>query len=278
MFEIKNMSRKDLDIAVEWAANEGWNPGLYDADVFYATDPKGFFMAWDNNEPIGAISAVRYPGGDFGFIGFFIVTKVRRGGMVGPALGEAALKHLEGCNVGQDGVLAKVKNYQAAGFKLAYRNYRYAGMADGRGITCSNIQPVSGKIFAAICLYDRDCFPANREVFLEKWFSQLQTQTLVYLEDGVRGYGVIRKCREGFKIGPLFADDQNIAERLFLKLTEGKAGEQIFLDVPEKNRLAIELAEKHALRPVFATARMYSKVEPELALDKIFGVTTFELG
>jgi hypothetical protein len=30
--------------------------------------------------------------------------------------------------------------------------------------------------------------------------------------------------------------------------------------------------------PVFSTVRMYSKASPELPLNKIFGVTTFELG
>jgi hypothetical protein len=30
--------------------------------------------------------------------------------------------------------------------------------------------------------------------------------------------------------------------------------------------------------PVFSTVRMYSKTAPELPLNKIFGVTTFELG
>jgi hypothetical protein len=38
-YKIKTMSRKELDIAVDWARQEGWNPGLYDADAFYAQDP-----------------------------------------------------------------------------------------------------------------------------------------------------------------------------------------------------------------------------------------------
>ena len=41
-FEIKTMTRKELDIAVDWARQEGWNPGLYDADAFYAQDPLDF--------------------------------------------------------------------------------------------------------------------------------------------------------------------------------------------------------------------------------------------
>lgn len=42
-YKIKTMTREELDIAVEWAAREGWNPGVHDADAFYAADPNGFF-------------------------------------------------------------------------------------------------------------------------------------------------------------------------------------------------------------------------------------------
>jgi hypothetical protein len=30
-----------LDQAMEWAAAEGWNPGLNDADCFHIADPTG---------------------------------------------------------------------------------------------------------------------------------------------------------------------------------------------------------------------------------------------
>jgi len=32
------------------------------------------------------------------------------------------------------------------------------------------------------------------------------------------------------------------------------------------------------MKPMFETARMYTKEEPEAPLNKVFGVTTFELG
>ncbi|MDP2934013.1 MAG: GNAT family N-acetyltransferase, partial [bacterium] len=39
---IRPMVRTELDLAIEWAASEGWNPGLQDANCFYAADPEGF--------------------------------------------------------------------------------------------------------------------------------------------------------------------------------------------------------------------------------------------
>ena len=55
---VRNCNREDMQQMVDWAAAEGWNPGLHDADSFYQTDPTGFFLAYDLNEVIGAISAV----------------------------------------------------------------------------------------------------------------------------------------------------------------------------------------------------------------------------
>ncbi len=31
---IRNMTRGDLDVLVEWAANEGWNLGVHNTDLF----------------------------------------------------------------------------------------------------------------------------------------------------------------------------------------------------------------------------------------------------
>ena len=37
---VRTMSRDEIDLAVDWAAAEGWNPGLQDADCFYTADPR----------------------------------------------------------------------------------------------------------------------------------------------------------------------------------------------------------------------------------------------
>ena len=38
------------------------------------------------------------------------------------------------------------------------------------------------------------------------------------------------------------------------------------------------LVERHGMTPVFETARMYTGTAPTLPLERIFGVTSFELG
>jgi len=50
------------------------------------------------------------------------------------------------------------------------------------------------------------------------------------------------------------------------------------MDIPEVNIAAKNLTQKYCMKKVFETVRMYTGELPGLPMDKIFGVTTFELG
>lgn len=279
LYQIRTMTRSEIDIAVDWAAIEGWNPGIHDADCFYITDPNGFFIGLLGNEPISSISAVAY-NEYFGFLGFYIVKPEFRGKGYGIQIWNKAIKYLKTQNIGLDGVIAQQENYKKSGFKLAYRNIRYQGMSKQNSIQSPDIVKLSSVSIKDVLKYDNNLFPAPRSQFLKCWTSLPESVSLGALRNGkLVGYSVIRKCRKGYKIGPLFADDKNIAERLFLALNNNvESNAPIFLDIPEVNPVAVKLAEKYKMEFVFETARMYTKEIPTLPVKKIFGVTTFELG
>ncbi|MCO5382465.1 MAG: hypothetical protein NHB15_10575 [Methanosarcina barkeri] len=123
-------------------------------------------------------------------------------------------------------------------------------------------------------------FPAPRATFLEKWIKQPDSYAFAAVEAGkLKGYGVIRKCQNGYKIGPLFADDAIIAEKIFLALRASIPDEAVFvIDVPEPNKKALEITRKYGMDVVFTTIRMYSREEPNINLEKVYGSTTLELG
>ncbi|BCJ92226.1 N-acetyltransferase GCN5 [Terrihabitans soli] len=274
---IRPMLPADLDLAVEWAAREGWNPGLADAPAFRAADPEGFLMGFVDNKPVTAISAVRY-GKTFGFIGFYIAAPYARGRGNGWATWQAAMAQLEGRVIGLDGVLAQQANYRKSGFALAHRNVRYGGTPGVSVIEDSALAPISSEKFASVLEYDRAFFPAPRESFLRSWLLDGGRSSICFVEDGaIKGYGTIRACREGHKIGPLFADRPDIADALFRALAAQAPGE-VFLDLPEPNASAGAMAERYGLKPVFETARMYRGPAPDLPLMRIYGITSFELG
>ena len=281
VFAVRHMQEDEMMLAVDWAAAEGWNPGLNDAACFWAADRQGFLLGLRDGQPVGCISAVSY-GSTHGFLGFYIVRPEWRGRGYGLQLWQAAMNQLAGRIIGLDGVTAQQENYKKSGFRLAYRNIRYGGvlspaakMSDSDG----TIWPANEVNQAELAAYDSQLFFAPRPAFLQSWLTQPGGTALAAVrQDALAGYGIIRPCRAGFKIGPLFADDPAVAERLLSALAATAGGEQIFLDVPEVNDGARSLAERYGMSPVFETARMYTGREPNLDVQKIFGVTTFELG
>ncbi|HYN62302.1 MAG TPA: GNAT family N-acetyltransferase [Rubrivivax sp.] len=276
---IRPMTRAEIDLGIDWAAAEGWNPGLHDAESFYAADPGGFLVGLLDNEPVGMISAVKY-GHSFGFIGFYIVRPAFRGRRHGLALWQAGMQALSGRRVGLDGVVAQQDNYRRSGFVLAYNNVRYEGVPCRSAKPDKAIVPLTQVPFDEVLRYDSAFFPDERAALLGSWIAQRSSIALGVVRDrGLAGYGVIRPCRAGFKVGPLFADDAKLADRLFRALVaQVPHGSPVQLDIPAVNSAALELVAAHGMAPVFETARMYTGAAPALAIDRLFGVTTFELG
>lgn len=284
---IRNMTRSEVDELVTWAAREGWNPGLHDAELFWVADPDAFIAADLENELIGGGAITSYDG-EFGFMGLFIVRPEFRSKGLGNTLWHARRKRLlarlrPGASIGLDGVFAMQDYYAKGGFVFSHRNIRFrADIPHPPPIPANGseaIVPLADVPYEKVLDYDRTCFPAPRPRFLSGWISQPDALALGCQRDGtLTGYGVIRRCGQGCKIGPLFADDAGAALALYSHLARFAAGGPLFLDAPENNPAAIALVQRHRMVEVFGCARMYLGPPPELAHQRIFGVTTFELG
>ena len=275
-FIVRAMSDGEVAMAVEWAAAEGWNPGWHDPHCFREADPAGFFVGVWRGEPVACLAAIAYDE-CFGFVGLYIVKPDFRGNGFGMQIWRHGMRYLGNRNIGLDGVVAQQANYKKSGFQLAYRNIHYQGRVDGVG--CAHVSPAADVPFEQLLAYDRRCFPAARERFVSSWIAQPNAVALATVDAGrVAGYGVVRRCKVGCKIGPLFADDAGVATGLFRALAASMPGEVIVLDVPETNPAAVALAERHGMTSVFETARMYTKEAPSIEIGRVFGVTSFELG
>ena len=275
-FRIRNMRRDEISLAMDWAAEEGWNPGLADESCFASADPTGFFIGEYEGKPAATLSVVNY-GEQFAFLGFYIVRPDLRGRGFGLRIWEAGMAHAGSRTVGLDGVTGQQDNYRKSGFIFAYSNIRYGGVPSGLEAPLATV-PLSEVPFDAIERDDATVFPADRPEFLRGWVGAPGHIGRAILRGGqLAAWGVIRPCRRGRKIGPLVADDRAAAEAVFTALVGSGDGE-VFLDTPQPNREAIALAEAHGLAPVFETARMYTGSIRPVALQRVFGVTTFELG
>lgn len=278
LYTIRVMTRDEVNLAIDWAANESWNPGLNDADCYFTADTKGFLIGLLDEEPIATISAIKY-GKAFGFIGFYMVKPEYRGQGYGIQIWNAGLDYLKGCTIGLDGVVAQQDNYKKSGFEFAYRNIRYQGVTGGSS-SDSGVVDLTSLPFEMIELYDREFFPENRFGFVKSWVNQPDAIAQgIVVKGKLEAYGVIRQCREGYKIGPLYANSTEQAKHLFDSLKSSvKPSEVVYLDTPEVNSEAVALAESNGMNVSFETARMYRQKQPDLPIERIFGVTSFEIG
>jgi hypothetical protein len=101
---IRVLNKKEVSTAIEWAAAEGWNPGLNDLQSFTSVDKEGFIGLFLGEILIGTISAINY-NDTFSFLGFYIVHKQFRGKGYGCILWQAGMQHAGDRVVGLDGGL-----------------------------------------------------------------------------------------------------------------------------------------------------------------------------
>ncbi|BAB77094.1 GNAT family N-acetyltransferase (plasmid) [Anabaena sp. FACHB-709] len=276
-FSIRPMKRSELDVVIDWAAIEGWNPGIYDAECFYQADQCGFFVGELNNELVASISAVAYSQ-HFAVIGFYIVKEQFRGRGFGMKMWRTAMAYLGSeRNISLDGVIAQQENYKKSGFQIAYRHIRYQVVGDG--VVPDGIVELKTVPFDQLVVYEQKLFPAERERFLRLWIKQPNSAAYAVVRDGqIVGYGVIRQSHTGLRIGPLNADNEQIAEQLLLALLAFRSDALVFLDVPDANLEAIKLVQRYGMKPVSEVARMYNKEIPNLLINRVFAVTSLEVG
>jgi hypothetical protein len=275
-FHVRTMTPEEVVLATDWAAAEGWNPGLADARCFATAAPDGFLLGELAGAPGAILSVVNYDE-HFSFLGFYIVRPCLRGRGLGLRIWQVGIARAGSRTIGLEGVVAQQDNYRKSGFVFAYKNIRYGGWVAPFDTTPTTMS-LTEVPFDLITRDDAMVFPAARPNFLRNWIAAPGHEARGLIRDGrLAAWGVIRQCRRGRKVGPLIADDRAMAEAVFAALV-GTTGGEVFLDVPQPNGPAAALASSHGLAPVFETARMYSGPIRPVALERVYGVTTFELG
>jgi GNAT superfamily N-acetyltransferase len=286
------------EILNTWAEKEGWNPGKYEYLPFYLASINGHKGLFLNDRIIASLSAVRYSK-DFAFLGIYIVDPKYRAQGLGQILAQSVLEELEDCSlIGINAVQQQVSNYQRKyGFMPFHLNSRWVGEFKIQNNFTLRSSEVDIKIIGREGLsinelidYDARIFSVPREKFLRKWIEMPESCLLTAIKkQKICGYGVLSKCKDGYKVAPLFADDEEIAKRLYASFASILQEKQnsVQLDIPENNPAAVKLAEQSGLLKKIVTTRMFKEKPPELYKekppkqlnnDKVYASTTLELG
>lgn len=279
-YVVRRMRASEIQLAIDWASLEGWNPGIYDAQSFYNADPNGFFIGLLDENPVALASAVCYDE-HFAFCGLYIVKPEFRGEGYGLQLTNERLKYIGNRISGLDAVLERVKTYSKIGYKAVYSTTRYQLIAPHMSfVENAALVPLENGFLDEVVRYEKSLFPAIRQQFLKNWITQPESYALGYCHQRkLQGYAVIRPCEVGYKVGPLFADSIDIAEQLLQGLLK-KVPEKspVFFDVPELNKNAMLLVNHGNMQAVFETIRMYRNGFPSMNFSRIYAITSLELG
>ncbi|MDJ0628223.1 MAG: GNAT family N-acetyltransferase [Rhodobacter sp.] len=271
----RNASQAELAEVLDWAAREGWNPGLDDAAAFYAADPQGFFVATKDDVPVASISVVNHSD-SFAFLGLYIVRPEFRGQGIGHALWQHALRHAGARTVGLDGVPEQQANYRASGFLRAGETTRFAGPVEP--LAGNDIRLADGSDVGRLIDAEAAASGHRKDAYLSAWTKNTDLRkTLVHSRNGRPvGFATVRKCRQDAKIGPLVAEDLEAARRLLHHAATFFDG-GIVIDVPAGSEDLAALCVDLGLSPGFRTARMYRGDVPK-GQGACFAVSSLELG
>lgn len=266
---IRLLDLAEIQVLLDWAAIEGWNPGLNDAVAFQATDPTGFFGAFVDGVMVAGIAAVAYDD-SFGFIGLYICHPAWRGQGHGKAVWDAGMAYLGNRTIGLDGVPEQQGNYASMGFVHANDTVRMSGRLPGAPAGDADEPAVDIDDFR---FFDRQCFPAQRSAFLEHWIGPPNKSSAHRTAGKTDGYAVLRPCVDGCKLGPLFAEAPSIA----IALLEAQSG-LIHIDVPAAQTGFLTVLSSRGFTTGFRTARMYRGIPPAIQMSRVFGISSLELG
>lgn len=270
------MDRAELQLVLDWAAAEGWNPGLRDAAAFHAADPEGFFLALVDGVPVAAVSVVNHDAQN-AFLGLYICVPERRGQGYGLATWTAALAHAGDRSIGLDGVPDQQANYAASGFVKTGSSMRHEGRVPAR--LSPDARAMVSDDLPALTALDAAATGFARPRFLAAWLTEEDGRGSRVLQrgDAVQGFATWRACGTGTKIGPVIAPDAPAALDLIADIAALRPDGPLIVDVPEANTALRTALTEAGFTVPFVTARMYRGAVPETGAS-LQAIATMELG
>ena len=294
----KANSFDDLKFLSELLEKEAeWTMGQNELRCAFSCDPSGFFVGEVGGKTISYISVVKFD--HFAYVSFFVVEESYRGKGYGRQTWEAGLASVDkDCNVGLSSVPNMVGFYEKRGFTQAWVNCEYVVSASTTAQALAEpihlhlppgttIKPITEVTFDALVAYDTAVFGAPRHKYLETLTKLPENIAFAAINDKeLLGYISSEKMLKGVRIGPLYADNEQVAQGLLQAVSKvvvsrnPHTNTKMTLVVPDINPVAIDLVEKILFGKLgFPSVHMFSKGIPaSMNLPKTFAISSLDIG
>ena len=294
----KANSYDDLKFLSELLDEEDFAMGQNQLRCAFSCDPSGFFVGELCGKTISYISLVKFD--HFAFVAYFMVEESYRGKGYGRQTWEAGLASVDkDFNVGLASVPNMVGFYEKKGLTKAWLNREYVVSASTAAQVLAEpvqlppgttIKPVTEVAFDTLVAYDTAVFGALRRKYLETLTKLPENIAFAAVNDkGLLGYissEKMRKEESGVRIGPLYADNEQVAQGLLQAVSKAVVSQNPHTDtkmtlvVPDINTVAINLVEKVLCGKLgFPSVHMFSKGIPaSMNLPKTFVISGLDIG
>ena len=282
----------------------GWILGKMDDELYWIAGPegKGVYVGELNHQKVTGIAMIQY-NDTYGRVSMYFCVEEHCGKGFAFKTWKTARAAIDPkVSLSLESIVSTVHLYEREGFKSAWKlslyNFYVPSILEAcDSITAHNSVSVTIKSatevdFAKLKLYTEDVigFKFDRAELLEKWITLPTHTALAAVNDNgdVVGFATIRETinlkEDGYHLGPLLADNGDIARFLLLKLAKGVDSTQnlVFrvIIIPEINTEALKIANEvkgdHNVGAIYV--RMYTGDELPVKKEKYFGLFSFLTG
>ena len=226
-----------------------WNPSFCDSDLYFHPDVSHFYLGYVNYVPAFTVGFTIYKDPKIMFAGmYYCLPEFRH---VGNCFLYATNKFNElkkDCDIlALPGTPLMGRKYEnKMGVKIRGKIYRRQLFVEPENLCNKSydktvLKDVRDVDITKLLKYDRKVCGYDRSSLLKKLpeIEPFNANVLVYETNGeIQGYGMLRRCVEGYKIGPLLADNAKTASEIFWALKTkvlGTGEVLVTVDVGEEN-------------------------------------------
>jgi len=275
MVDFRVMTPSDEGFFMQLMDMVGWGMTPEDYSRMLVLSPNSLFIAHMDCVDLGMVAATNY--GKMAWVGNLVVLPETRGKGIGAALMQKAIDYLSSVGVEAirlDGVQQAIPLYRRLGFKDEYWSLRYTGLATRQDEP--NTHPMILDDLDEIIDFDTSVFKASRRDAIEYTIKHYPNFAFTAWNEGeLIGYIMAKRGKTNIKIGPWVCKPGYPVqtEMLLHAVMNMVEGEEMWVGIPEGNKVGVSILESHGFTPLTSSLRMcYGECSKVENVEAVFGL------